>query len=72
MANVKSDEMKQLLDNLEKYHLFTEGKLRPFIHKEFDQCGSLTPQDHAGRRNVLFTHTTSINSRRKKQPRNIL
>ena len=41
MANVKSDEVKQPLDNLEKYCLFTEGKLKPFIHKEFDQCGSL-------------------------------
>ena len=41
MDNVKSDEVKQLLDNLEKYRLFTEGNLKPFIHKEFDQCGSL-------------------------------
>ena len=41
MANVKSDEVKQSLDNLEKYHLFTEGNLKPFIHKNFDQCGSL-------------------------------
>ena len=67
MANVKSDEVKQSLDNLETYHLFTEGNLKPFIHKEFD----LTPQDHAGRRNVSFTHTTSIDSRGKKQPCNI-
>ena len=41
MANVKSDEVKQSLDNLEKYRLFTEGNLKLFIHKEFDQCGSL-------------------------------
>ena len=41
MANVKSDKVKQSLHNLEKYHLFTEGNLKPFIHKEFDQCGSL-------------------------------
>ena len=41
MASVKSDEVKQSLDNLEKYHLFTEGNLKLFIHKEFDQCGSL-------------------------------
>ena len=41
MANVKSDEVKQSLDNLKKYRLFTEGNLKPFIHKEFDQCGSL-------------------------------
>ena len=39
MANVKSDEMKQSLVNLKKYCLFTEGKLKLFIHKEFDQCG---------------------------------
>ena len=41
MTNVKSDEVKQSLDNLEKYRLFAEGNLKPFIHKEFDQCGSL-------------------------------
>ena len=41
MANVKSDEVKQLLDDVEKYCLFTEGNLRLFIHKEFEQCGSL-------------------------------
>ena len=41
MAYAKSDQVKQPIDNLEKYHLFTEGKLRLFIHKEFDQCGSL-------------------------------
>ena len=39
--NVKSDEVKQSLDNLEKYRLFTEDNLKLFIHKEFDQCGSL-------------------------------
>ena len=41
MADVKSDEVKQSFDNLEKYRLFMEGKLKPFIHKEFDQCSSL-------------------------------
>ena len=41
MANVKSDEVKQSLDNLEKYCPFTEVNLKLFIHKEFDQCGSL-------------------------------
>ena len=41
MANVKSDEVKQSFDSLEKHCLFTEGKLKPFIHKEFSQCGSL-------------------------------
>ena len=55
MASVKSDKVKQSLDDLEKYFLFTEGNLKLFIHKEFEQCGSLLPQDHAGRRNVSFT-----------------
>ena len=41
MASVKSDKVKQSLDNLEKYRLFTEGNLKPFIHKEFDQCDSI-------------------------------
>ena len=70
MANVKSDEVKQLLDNLQKYHLFTEGNLKPFIHKEYDQCGSLLLKIML-EGEMSFTHTTSINSRRKKQPRNV-
>ena len=41
MADAKSDKVKQSLDDLEKYRLFMKGKLKPFIHKEFDQCGSL-------------------------------
>ena len=41
MADVKSDQVRQSIDNLEKYCLFTENKLKPFIRKEFDQCGSL-------------------------------
>ena len=41
MADVKSDEVKQSFNSLEKYRLFMESKLKPFIHKEFDQCGSL-------------------------------
>ena len=41
MAYVKSDQVKQSIDILEKYHLFMEDKLKLFIHKEFDQCGSL-------------------------------
>ena len=41
LADVKSDEVKQSFDSLEKYRLFTEGKLKPFNHKGFDQCGSL-------------------------------
>ena len=41
MADVKSDQVKQSLDNLEKFRLCTEGKLKLFIHREFDLCGSL-------------------------------
>ena len=41
MAYVKSDQVKQSVDNLEKYRPFTEDKLKLFVHKEFDQCGSL-------------------------------
>ena len=41
MASVKSDKVKQSLDDLEKYRLFTEGNLKPYIHKEFEQRGSL-------------------------------
>ena len=41
MTDVKSDQVKQSIDNFETYRPFTEGKLKLFIHKEFDQCGSL-------------------------------
>ena len=41
MTNEKSDKVKQSIDNLEKYRLFTEDKLKLFIHKKIDQCGSL-------------------------------
>ena len=41
MAYVKSDQVKQSVDSLEKYCLFTEYRLKLFICKEFDQCNSL-------------------------------
>ena len=41
LANLKPDQVKQSLLDLEKYRLFIEDKLKLFIHKEFDQCGSL-------------------------------
>ena len=41
MAYVKADQVKQSIDSLEEYRLFTENKLKLFICKEFDQCGSL-------------------------------
>ena len=40
MADVKSDEVKQSFNSLEKYRLFMKGELKPFIYKEFDQSGS--------------------------------
>ena len=70
MTSVKSDKVKQSLDDLEKYRLFTEGSLKPFIQR-IRAVWFLSPQDHAGRRNMSFTHSTSIDSRRKKQPRNV-
>ena len=41
MAYVKSDQVKQSVDSLEKYCLFTEDKPKLFVRKEFDQCGTL-------------------------------
>ena len=39
-AYIKSDQVKPSDTNLENYLLFTEDKLKLFIRKEFDQCGS--------------------------------
>ena len=41
MAYAKSYQVKQSIDSLENYRLFAENKLKLFIRKEFDQCGSL-------------------------------
>ena len=41
MAYTNSDQLKRSVDNLEKYHLFTENKLKQFILKEFNQCSSI-------------------------------
>ena len=41
MAYVKSDQMKQSVDSLEKYRLFTENKCKLSVSKEFDHCGIL-------------------------------
>ena len=41
MAYTNSDQLKRSIDNLEKYHLFTENKLKQFILKEFNQCSSI-------------------------------
>ena len=71
MAYTNSDQVKQSIDNLEKYRLFTEGKLKTVHSQRIRPVWFLTSKDHAGRRNVSFTHTTSIDSRRKKQPRNV-
>ena len=41
MAYTNSDELKRSIDNLEKFRLFTENKLKQFILKEFNQCSSI-------------------------------
>ena len=41
MAYTNSDQLKRSIDNLEKYCLFTENKLKQFILKEFNQCSSI-------------------------------
>ena len=41
MAYTNSDQLKRSMDNLEKYRLFTENKLKQFILKEFNQCSSI-------------------------------
>ena len=41
IAYTNSDKLKQSNNNLEKYHLFTENKLKQFILKEFNQCSSI-------------------------------
>ena len=40
MAYVESDQVKQSIDSLQNHSLFMENKLKLFICKEFDQCGS--------------------------------
>ena len=71
MTYVKTDQVKQSIDSLEKYRLFTENKLELFFRKEFDQCGSLLRKIILEGENVSFTDTTSIKSRGKKQPRSV-
>ena len=41
MAYTNSDQLKWSIDNLKKYRLFTENKLKQFILKEFNQCSSI-------------------------------
>ena len=41
MAYTNSDQLKRSIDNMEKYRLFTENKLKQFILKEFNQCSSI-------------------------------
>ena len=41
MAYTNSDQVKRSINNLEKYRLFTENKLKQFILKEFNQCSSI-------------------------------
>ena len=71
MTSVKSDKVKQSLDNLEQYRLFTEGNFKPFIHKEFDQCGSILRKIMLEGEIYRLLTQLSLNSRGKKQPRNV-
>ena len=41
MPYTNSDQLKRSIDNLEKYRLFTENKLKQFILKEFNKCSSI-------------------------------
>ena len=41
MAYTNFDQVKQSIDSLEKYCLFTESKLKLVVVKEFNQCRSL-------------------------------
>ena len=41
MEYVKSDKVKQSISGLEKFHPFTENKLKLLFCKEFDQCDKL-------------------------------
>ena len=41
MAYTNSDQVNRSINNLKKYRLFMESKLKQFILKEFDQCSSI-------------------------------
>ena len=41
MAYTNSDQLKWSINNLEKYRLFMENKLKQFILKEFNQCSTI-------------------------------
>ena len=41
MAYANSDQLKRSINNLEKYRLFMENKLKQFILKEFNQRSSI-------------------------------
>ena len=41
MAYTNSDQVKQSICSLKKYHLFMESKLKLVVVKEFNQCRSL-------------------------------
>ena len=63
--NSSSDQVKQSIDSLEKYSLFTENKLKLFVHKEFDQCGSLLRKIMLKGECIVYSHN---NCGGKKQP----
>ena len=57
MANVKSDELKQSIDNLEKYRLFMEDKLKLFIHKEFDRVVPCSARSWWKEKCIIYSHS---------------
>ena len=71
MAYTNSGQLKRSIDNLRKYRLFTESKLKQFILKEFEQYSSILRKIMLEGEIYHLTHTTSINSRGKKQSRDV-
>ena len=70
MASVKSDKVKQSLDDLEKYCLLQKVTSNRSFTKNSSSVVPYSARSY-WKENVSFTYTTSINSRRKKQPRNV-
>ena len=72
MAYTNSDQLKQSIYNLEKYHLFMENKLKEFILKEFNQCSSILRKIRLeGEIYYLLTQLPLTVEERKKQSRDV-
>ena len=68
IAYIKSDQVKQSVDNLEKYRLFTQDKFKCSFAKN---STSVVPYSERSCWKETFTHTIPINSRGKKQLRSV-